>query len=755
MLSPEMTRQTSDQTFDNHMEDEDKVSAAELASLAGKSSAYNDLTFWEKYCLEADRHDPEVIERWNRDLDSVLIFAGLFSAINTAFIVESYRDLKPSIDRDASDLTNNLLFLILNRLDNSTIGRIDLRPPSLAADPHSYVVNQLFFSSLLCSCFSAFGAVLGKQWLNQLTYITEGVIGEVRGRERQRKWSGLRKWKFETVMGFLPTVLHISLFFFLVGLIEWLLPLNPTLAYVVFAYSCTGACVYVMATITAAIYQDSPYQTPTSWYLRKTAEWWIKRLKAVESSYTHPQDSSESNDEETPKSRKRKVKTQQCRQEAIQWLLQVRTHPDTFITAVKALATVEGTSERWRIIRDTTVLPRLATMVLNNEHAKSCLHSMIKSLSYGKLTSAEWKRTDSRDLLKQLTRVLRITLHVELDVSKLVVKAMAAHTRFLRSLGGIQGIIRWSKYDFLLVMDYLKKSTVEVEDLTAGLTLIKDSSVKHEDKFRLLREHFPELPKLVTDAIRRAGEEDRSANELLTCISDWLQETQSNITLHKDFMNSGFAQTIFRYTSLLPHNHEEALTSYLGVLRKLCCDGMLQVWAPRLVQDGHFSFLAHVLAQDHEPEPHVQALRLMQDGLFTLLPSSRARNYDRGADVRGASAMQALLAQVLSRNREQGADNMTVRAERLFFALLVEVVRQVDRKELKWDQLGNTIFEEAVVSTVHKYRIWYAHRSSRIWLDSMDAYLNAAREQVVTPSSMSAKDVPLHHNSTSNEPPDS
>ncbi|KAG8951456.1 hypothetical protein FRC03_012531 [Tulasnella sp. 419] len=753
MLSPEMTRQNSNQNYDNRTEDDDKASAAEIASLRDKSSAYNDHTFWEKYCLEADRHDPEVIERWNRDLDSVLIFAGLFSAINTAFIVESYRDLKPSIDRDTADLTNNLLFLILNQLDNSTIGRTDLRPPPLNADPHSYTVNQLFFSSLLCSCFSAFGAVLGKQWLNQLTYITEGVIGEVRGRERQRKWSGLRKWKFETVMGFLPTVLHVSLFFFLVGLIEWLLPLNPTLAYVVFAYSCTGASIYVMATITAAIYQDSPYQTPTSWYLRKSAEWWIKKLKAVESSHSHSQDSSENNDEETPKSCKRKEKARRCRQEAIQWLLQVRTHQDTFITAVKALTTMEGTNERWHIIRDTILLPRLATMVLKNGQAKSLLHSMIKTLSDGDFHSANWKRTDSRDLLKQLTRVLRITLHVELDVSKLVVKAMATHMQILRSMGGIQSIFRWSKYDFLLVMDFLKKPMVEIGDLTAGLTVIKDGSVKHEDKFRLLKEHFPQLPDLVTDAIRNAGEGDHSAHELLTCISDWLQETQSNATLHRDFMNSGFTQTIFRYTS---QNHEEALASYLTVLKKLSSDGILQVWAPRLVQDGHFSFLAHALAQNHEPEPHVQALRLMQDGLLTFLPNARTRNYDRGSDVRTSRPRQALLAQVLSRNREQGADNMGVRAERLFFALLVEIVRQIDEKALRWDQLGNTIFEEAVVTTVQKYRIWYAHRSSRGWLDSMDAYLNAARDQMIsTPPSVSAADVPPHYNSTVQQFPDS
>ncbi|KAI0763499.1 hypothetical protein BD413DRAFT_457378, partial [Trametes elegans] len=39
-------------------------------------------------------HD-ELMERWKSELDTLLVYAGLFSAILTAFNVESYRLLTP------------------------------------------------------------------------------------------------------------------------------------------------------------------------------------------------------------------------------------------------------------------------------------------------------------------------------------------------------------------------------------------------------------------------------------------------------------------------------------------------------------------------------------------------------------------------------------------------------------------------------------------------------------------------------------
>ncbi|CAE6454405.1 unnamed protein product [Rhizoctonia solani] len=44
---------------------------------------------WKVYVKEADKWDTELIEGWNRSLDVILVFAALFSAVLTAFIIES------------------------------------------------------------------------------------------------------------------------------------------------------------------------------------------------------------------------------------------------------------------------------------------------------------------------------------------------------------------------------------------------------------------------------------------------------------------------------------------------------------------------------------------------------------------------------------------------------------------------------------------------------------------------------------------
>ncbi|KAJ7484218.1 hypothetical protein FB451DRAFT_1231803 [Mycena latifolia] len=46
-------------------------------------------TFWNLYKNLADEHDKEFQQRYSTDLDSSLIFAGLFSAVDSAFIIES------------------------------------------------------------------------------------------------------------------------------------------------------------------------------------------------------------------------------------------------------------------------------------------------------------------------------------------------------------------------------------------------------------------------------------------------------------------------------------------------------------------------------------------------------------------------------------------------------------------------------------------------------------------------------------------
>ncbi|KAF8870134.1 hypothetical protein BD779DRAFT_1417289, partial [Infundibulicybe gibba] len=58
------------------------------------------------------KFDQDFCAGWNSEIDSLLTFAGLFSAIVTAFTIESYQWLQPS----PQDATNQILLNISAQL---------------------------------------------------------------------------------------------------------------------------------------------------------------------------------------------------------------------------------------------------------------------------------------------------------------------------------------------------------------------------------------------------------------------------------------------------------------------------------------------------------------------------------------------------------------------------------------------------------------------------------------------------------------
>lgn len=227
-------------------------------------------------------YDSEAVKAMDSDLNTHLIFvsnrglfyievvgligiqAGLFSAVNTAFCVESYPDLKPN---DAeSDGTNALLRAIVQSLNNSAV--VALPPPDFAV-PHSAVVaNCLFFTSLCCFTFSAVGGVLAKQWLNEYERAGTHRSPYARARFRHAKYIGMHKYYCELIIQALGTILQLALIIFLGALAYWLWYINTSVAVVVIAGG-IATVVFYIATTTISIYDyTSPFSTRLSSTLR-------------------------------------------------------------------------------------------------------------------------------------------------------------------------------------------------------------------------------------------------------------------------------------------------------------------------------------------------------------------------------------------------------------------------------------------------------------------------------------------------------
>lgn len=103
--------------------------------------------FWSRYDRLADQTDKEMSKNLNGNLDVLLIFAGLFSAVNTAFISLSIPSLSPT----SSDETNNLLRLLVLRVDNGTLSLADLCRPSRRRQRPSLPIASYYLAYALVS----------------------------------------------------------------------------------------------------------------------------------------------------------------------------------------------------------------------------------------------------------------------------------------------------------------------------------------------------------------------------------------------------------------------------------------------------------------------------------------------------------------------------------------------------------------------------------------------------------------------------
>ncbi|KAF9027386.1 hypothetical protein BDP27DRAFT_1247451 [Rhodocollybia butyracea] len=121
-------------------------------------------------------------------------------------------------------------------------------------------VNGLWFTSLIISLSVALFAVLAKQWLRQYMSIITGTPRE-QALIRQFRFDGLEKWRVQSLIGLLPTLLHLALILFFAGLVIFLIPLSITMAYVHGAISVTVVVLYLTATVLPLFAVQCSYRT--------------------------------------------------------------------------------------------------------------------------------------------------------------------------------------------------------------------------------------------------------------------------------------------------------------------------------------------------------------------------------------------------------------------------------------------------------------------------------------------------------------
>ncbi|KAJ7833293.1 hypothetical protein B0H13DRAFT_1579305, partial [Mycena leptocephala] len=180
---------------------------------------------WTAYKTLADEFDKEFQRKYGNDLDTSLIFAGLFSAVSSAFIIQ----IQPELQPDSNTTTQALLALLVHNITGAAAPAGFLPSP---ARPTTIVViaQSLLYFSLFSTLLAALLAVLGKQWLLHYDSVGERGTIEERGLERQRKFDGLRRWKFDAAMQMFPLLLQFSLLLFATALSLYLWTIHRGIA---------------------------------------------------------------------------------------------------------------------------------------------------------------------------------------------------------------------------------------------------------------------------------------------------------------------------------------------------------------------------------------------------------------------------------------------------------------------------------------------------------------------------------------------
>ncbi|KAF9021189.1 hypothetical protein BDZ89DRAFT_897185, partial [Hymenopellis radicata] len=184
---------------------------------------------WKAFLEESAKVDADKVADWTDALDVLLVFAGLFSAVVSTFLTQTFQKLEV----DPNDIAVSLLYELCdlvralnNNQSTDIIPRFKGSPASIFHPTRTATwVNGLWFVSLAISLTTALVAVVTKQWIHQ--YVASVNLGTPRERcrIRQFRYMNLQTWQVPLIIGLLPVLMHAALGLFFAGLVTLVLSL--------------------------------------------------------------------------------------------------------------------------------------------------------------------------------------------------------------------------------------------------------------------------------------------------------------------------------------------------------------------------------------------------------------------------------------------------------------------------------------------------------------------------------------------------
>ncbi|KAI0698815.1 hypothetical protein C8Q76DRAFT_590465, partial [Earliella scabrosa] len=153
---------------------------------------------WDKTANIVNSFIDETVQRWSSDMDALLVYAGLFSAILTAFNVQSYLLLVPATPdpivlalQQVSSQISSLSVSPGPFFVNSTAPAIGLQDLVTLQPPRwAVILNAIWFSSLICGLTAALSALIVKN----------GCAAQMRIPGTSRQTARLRHHRFDALV---------------------------------------------------------------------------------------------------------------------------------------------------------------------------------------------------------------------------------------------------------------------------------------------------------------------------------------------------------------------------------------------------------------------------------------------------------------------------------------------------------------------------------------------------------------------------
>lgn len=223
---------------------------------------------WAKCAKAVWEYEASAVAQWKEDINNLLIFSGLSSAVLTGFIVPLYVMLAAT---QALISMSAHLSIVAADSGHTTIANWLL---SLSADTTSssgpsatiVAVCVLWFIALLLSIGAASLAISIIQWLHHHTTTTSKTP-----RQSVRVWyfrrTGLSSWGVEQAITILPLLLQLSLLMFLVGLAALLWTLSTPVAAVTSVLVVLLLLPTIATPILPSLFPHCPYKSSQAWWV--------------------------------------------------------------------------------------------------------------------------------------------------------------------------------------------------------------------------------------------------------------------------------------------------------------------------------------------------------------------------------------------------------------------------------------------------------------------------------------------------------